>query len=318
MNISLVIPVKNEAATIGELIESIFRQDLRPGEIIITDGGSTDDTVRILNEFCVKYPALKVIEAGAAMPGRGRNIGAAAASGNWLAFTDAGIQLQKNWLSNLVQVATENPQTDIVYGNYHPVTDNFFERCATMAYVGPVTSGKIRSKFIASSLLRKAVWEEAGGFPDWRAAEDLIFMEKAEQLGFKIAYAPNANVYWQLRPDIASTFKRFDLYSKYNVWANRQKYWHYGVARQYLLLLPFIAAGIFHSWYWLLALPAWIIARAAKRIWMHRQQFGVKTLFNPAVIFMVSLILLVIDAATYSGWVKALVNKNPVREDGNS
>lgn len=134
-------------------------------------------------------------------------------------------------------------------------------------------------------------------------------MEKAEALGYATTTAPGALASWELRQDIASTFKKFDLYSRYNVWAGRQVYWHYGVARQYAVVLAVTALGIFHHWLWLLLLPVWLLARAAKRVYLHRYQFGLAILFNPAVMGMVILLTLVIDTATFTGWIKAIFSK---------
>jgi len=309
VNLALVIPLKNEGSTIEILIKSILTQTLQPSEIILVDGGSTDNTVQFAKKISKDDSRFRIIEAGIAMPGKGRNIGVAHAKSEWIAFTDAGICLDKNWLKNLVLAAGKNNETAIIYGNYSPQINSFFDKCATIAYVTPATPGNIRGKFIASCLLKKQVWEKTGGFPDWRATEDLVFMENAEKAGFQVAVAPDAMVYWQLRPGIASTFKRFDLYSKYNVWAGRQAYWHYGVARQYALMAMFVLLGIFHFWYWILLLPLWMAARVVKRIFIHRNEFGLKTLFNPAVFFMVMVITLVIDAATFSGWIKAILQK---------
>jgi glycosyltransferase involved in cell wall biosynthesis len=309
LSISLIIPIYNESQTLNGLIETIKEQSFQPVEIILVDGGSFDTTVELAKKLTNDSKSFKVIEAGKAMPGKGRNIGAKEAKCQWIAFTDAGIKLDRFWLENLVKKTLQGSSPDIIYGNYSPQINSFFDKCATIAYVPPLRPGIIRAKFIASSLMKKEVWEKAGGFPDLRAAEDLIFMEKAEQQNVAVVTAPEAMVYWQLRPDLISTFKKFELYSTYNVWAGRQAYWHYGVAKQYAVVLLFLLLGIFHSGYWLFLLPAWIIARVAKRIWSHQYEFGMKLLFNPAVFFTVMLITFVIDAATFSGWIKAVVKK---------
>jgi|CXWL01.1.fsa_nt_gi glycosyltransferase involved in cell wall biosynthesis len=308
-DVSLVIPVFNESKTIADLIASIKAQTFQPDEVILVDGGSTDNTVEIINKLTGDSQYFRIIKAGRAMPGRGRNIGAEKADTEWIAFTDAGIKLDLNWLEYLVKKAEENPMATIIYGNYAPQINSFFDKCAAITYVPGVRQGLIRGKSIVSCLLKKKVWEKAGGFPDWRATEDLVFMEKAEAAGYQVGEVPEAMAWWELRPNLYSTFKKFDLYSKYNVWVGRQAYWHYGVARQYALMSVFVLLGIFHHWYWLLILPLWMAARVAKRIFIHRNQFGLKTLFNPAVFFMVMLITLVIDAATFSGWLKAIFQK---------
>jgi len=309
INISLVIPVYNESQTISDLINSIRSQSYQPREILIIDGGSSDDTVNKAYKLIGDDRRFKIIEAGRAMPGKGRNIGTEQTVYDWIAYTDAGIHLDRYWLEKLVDKVTSNNEPAIVYGNFSPQIKNNFEKAATISYVPALRPGFVRTKSIVSCLLKKEVWKKAGGFPDWRATEDLVFMERAEQLGYTIAFAPDAMLYWQLRPDLKSTYKKFELYSMYNVWAGRQAYWHYGIAKQYLIMLVVITLSVFHSLYWLFVLPAWIMARVAKRIISHRHEFGLKTLFNPAIFFMVMIITIVIDAATFSGWVKAIFKK---------
>ncbi len=310
--VSLVIPVYNESKTIHLLIQSINDQEKQPSDIIIVDGGSTDDTVPVIKKICGENSRFRVIEAGRAMPGKGRNIGVTNARTEWIAFTDAGIKLDKYWLSEMVKKAKEDNAPSIVYGNFSPQVNNFFEKCAAIAYVPGNIPGKIRGKSIVSCLLKKEVWKKAGGFPDWRAAEDLVFMENAERAAEQISFSPEANAYWELRPDLGSTYKKFDLYSKYNVWAGRQAYWHYGIARQYALMLIPLFLAFFYSWYWLFLLPLWLLARTTKRILIHRHEYGVKTVANPAVVFMVAIITLVIDAGTFSGWIKAVTHTNEI------
>ncbi len=312
--VSLVIPMLNESSSIPGLLRDIQEQSLQPAEIILVDGGSTDDTIKITKDIIKDDPRYRIIEAGKAMPGQGRNIGVKHATNTWIAFTDAGISLDKEWLYNLVKSSVEDQAISIVYGNYSPQIDLFFDKCAAITYVPPKQDGKIRGKTIASYLVKKEVWEKTGGFPDWRATEDLVFMEKAEQLGYKSGTAPAAMVYWHLRPGISSTYKKFKLYSKWNVWAGRQAYWHYGLLKQYMLVPLSILAAIFHRWYWLLLIPLWMLARVMKRIFDHRREFGISSLFNPAIIAGVFAITFTIDMATFAGWIQALVNKREYRK----
>ena len=309
--VSLVIPVYNESKSIEAVISSILKQTRMPDEIIFVDGGSTDNTVQLIKELTRHDERFSLISVERAMPGKGRNIGAAAAKHQWIAFTDAGIKLERDWLEQLVMKAATDKEASIIYGNYAPQINNFFDNCAAISYVPGAKPGQIRGRSIVSCLLKKKVWEEAGGFPDWRATEDLVFMEKAESLGYKTLETPKATACWELQPNLRSTFKKFDLYSKYNVWAGRQAYWHYGVARQYALIAVFILLGVFHHWLWLLLIPAWMMARAAKRIFLHRHEFGWKEIFNPFTFFGVMLITMIIDIATFSGWVRALFSKPP-------
>lgn len=308
LKISLVIPMKDESNSINGVISSIDQQTLPPDEIILVDGGSTDNTIELAERLSLKNPKIKLIKTSQASPGRGRNIGIKNCKNDWVALTDAGIKLECDWLENLAEKLHENPQADIIYGNFSPVTETFFEKCAALTYVAPIRSNNTRGKSIASCLLKKTVWETVGGFPDMRAAEDLIFIEEAEAKGFKAAYSPEAKVYWNLRPDLVSTFRKFILYSKHNVWAGRQWDWHYGVLKQYLLLLPFIILAFLHSYWWLLAIPLWLFARTAKRVLPHRFEFGLAVVLNPMYFLFVMFLLMVIDLATFIGWGQAVLS----------
>src|SRR5262249_33728159 len=99
--ITLVVPVKNEEASIGELIGSIARQTRRPDEVLLVDGGSTDGTVALAESLTEHDPRYRVVRAGEATPGRGRNVGFEEATHDWVALTDAGIRLDPAWLERV-------------------------------------------------------------------------------------------------------------------------------------------------------------------------------------------------------------------------
>ena len=55
MNISVIIPTLNAGRLIGQLLSGLLSQDLRPGEIIVIDSSSQDNTVDIAKKTGVKY-----------------------------------------------------------------------------------------------------------------------------------------------------------------------------------------------------------------------------------------------------------------------
>ncbi|HVG28816.1 MAG TPA: glycosyltransferase [Pyrinomonadaceae bacterium] len=314
LRVSLVVPVRDEAASVDELLAGVAAQTLRPDEIVFVDGGSRDDTVARLRAACAGDHSIRVVEAGDATPGRGRNVGIAAARHDWLALTDAGTRPEPDWLARLVGVARRDPAASVVYGNFEPFADTFFERCAALAYVPPKqgrAGAFVRGPSIASALLRREAWERVGGFPDLRAAEDLVFMSAVERAGFKIAWSPRATVWWRLRPTLASTYAKFTLYSLHNVRAGLARHWHYGVARQYAAALVFVALAFAHSAWWLVVPALGLAARAARSIWRRREGRGLRWALNPAQFALVLLIILTIDLATFVGWAQALFQRRP-------
>ncbi|HKO62200.1 MAG TPA: glycosyltransferase [Pyrinomonadaceae bacterium] len=317
LSVSLVIPVRDEEATVERLLASIRAQTRPADEVVFVDGGSEDKTVALLREASLTQTPIQVIEAGPASPGKGRNIGISAATHEWVALTDAGIKLDSRWLEELLKVVQQDPQVDVVYGNYEPLIVSFFERNAALVYVAPKqerAGQRMRGPSIASCLLRRSVWQTVG-FEDLRAAEDLIFIEQVEQRGFKIGWAPAATVWWQLRPSLLSTFRKFALYSRHNVLAGRQRYWHYGIARQYVLaLIVMILALASGIWWFLLAIPAGLFLRIFKNVWRRRETLSFLELLNPLRWIHLLIITLAIDLATFVGWIQAYFHTaEPIR-----
>jgi len=323
MKASLVVPVRNEADSIEQLILSAAAQTRRPDEVIIVDGGSRDGTPEIVERWAQQHSLtdwVRVVRVTEATPGKGRNLGVEAAKYDWIAFTDAGIRLEPMWLERLVEVAERDDQVDVVYGNYEPVTGTFFERCAALAYVAPrrMRAGElIRAPFIASSLFRRGVWEAVGGFPDLRAAEDLIFMENVRHRGYNIGWAPRATIWWRMQPTFAGTFRRFALYSRHNVRIGRQYDWHYGIARQYVAWIACaMLALVWSRWLWLLPLIGYGV-RVGKSIWVKREGRGPLWALNPVQFGVVTAILLTIDTATFVGWWNAIWERRGQHTDGH-
>src|SRR5215216_1813747 len=269
MKVSVVVPVRDEEHSIRELLDSLLTQTRPPDEIVITDGGSADATPQIIEEYIRKGAPVRLIRAGAALPGRGRNLGAAQASHEWLGFTDAGIRLASNWLEVLTARAEADDSIDVVYGAWQPVTNTFFKQCAAIAYVPPPASHNgivTRPRFIASTLLRREAWQAVNGFPeDLRSAEDLVFMDRVENAGYRFVFEPRAQVLWDLRPTLASTFKRFLVYSRNNIRAGLFRQWQATILVRYgVLAILFVAALVIEpSWLWF-PIAAWLLMLAAR------------------------------------------------------
>ena len=331
MKVSVVVPVRDEERSIRELLDSLLAQTRPPDEIVITDGGSTDATQQIIEDYINRGAPVRLIRAGAALPGRGRNLGAAQASFEWLAFTDAGIRLANNWLEALVMKAETSNAIDVVYGSWEPVTDSFFKQCAAIAYVPPpaLREGEfVRPRFIASTLLRRAAWQAVNGFPeDLRSAEDLLFMDRLEHAGYQCAYEPRAQVYWDLRPTFWSTFKRFVIYSRNNIRAGLFRQWQSTILVRYgvLALLLVVVLIVAPSWAWF-PIAAWLlmlVARAAVSIKRNRICYPASLFQNLLRGATVMSLLAVLDAAAILGSVQWLLldsfrwNKKAPVEAGN-
>jgi glycosyltransferase involved in cell wall biosynthesis len=299
--------VKNEAQTIERLIFSLAAQTVRPDEVIIVDGGSEDGTAELVEHWARTHRLagwIRVLRLDEASPGKGRNAGVELARNEWIAFTDAGIRVEATWLERLTDVVENDDLVDVVYGSYEPATSNWVEECSALAYVEPKqerAGAAMRGPFIASSLMRRAVWQGVGGFPDYRAAENLVFLEAVEKKQYKIAWAPRARVWWDLQPTLGKTFRHLALHSRHSARVGYAKR-HHRIAGQYLVwTVCAILALIFCAWAWLLPAAGYGL-RVARKIWIHREGRGLLWAMRPARFIGVMIVLLIVDAATFAGW----------------
>lgn len=302
--VSVIIPVKNEEASIEALLRALAAQSLRPSEIVVTDAGSEDRTRDIIRRFQSESTLpVVLIEVEHAFPGRGRNLAIERAAHEWIASIDGGNVPGADWLLELTATARTHPEARVIYGRFEPVTDTYFTECAAIAYVPPPTP---TTRFIASSLLHRSAWETAGRFrEDLRSGEDLLFFRAIDDARIPVAYSPKASVRWSLQPSLAGTFRRFATYSRYGMKAGLAHNWQFSVSRLYVVLLATAAAGLLWWWPLVALVPLVLLLRAERRIqrWFDVQDPSRRTreMLDPRRAAAVAGIAVMIDAAMFRG-----------------
>ena len=88
--VSIITPTFNSSKFIGATIESIQNQTYRDWELLITDDGSTDNTVNVINDYQKQDSRIKLfllkVNSGA---GVARNNSIKMACGKYIAFCDS-------------------------------------------------------------------------------------------------------------------------------------------------------------------------------------------------------------------------------------
>lgn len=102
---SIVIPTYNSALFINETLLSVLGQTYEDYEVIISDDGSTDDTIRVIEEISVRFPQkrITILRNAHEGPGAARNSGIEAAKSEWIAFLDS----DDRWFSQKLQRVAE-------------------------------------------------------------------------------------------------------------------------------------------------------------------------------------------------------------------
>ncbi len=259
MRVSLIATVLNEGESIHGLMESITAQTRQPDEIVICDGGSTDNTPAVLAGYADRLPLSVVVRPGANIS-EGRNAAIAASSGEVIAVTDAGVRLDPAWLEHLLAPLEAAAACQAVAGFFLPDPRSPFE-VAMGAAVLPELRDINPAQFMPSSrsvAFRREAVERVGGYPEWLDfCEDLIFDFRLAACCGPFAFAPGAVAYFRPRPTLRAFFKQYYQYARGDGKANLFFKRHLIRYATYLVALPLaVAATVLVSPWWLLALLA--------------------------------------------------------------
>jgi glycosyltransferase involved in cell wall biosynthesis len=313
--VSFICTLKNEGTSVAEFLDTLLLQSRPPDEIIIVDGGSTDATLTIIEDYIKRGAPIKLIVEPGANIARGRNIAIKTASHDIIASTDAGCRVDKRWLENLVRPFEERPDVEVVSGWYEPdARTKFEEYAAWLMFPALETVKKHADRFLPSSrsvAYKKKAWERAGGYPEWLyTAEDTLFDLNLKKAGCKFSFAGDAVVFWRVRPTLAKYAKAIYLYARGDgqagLFPGRVVYLDMVYAAGLALLL----AGLVWQWAWLLLAVGILVYLLRPTIPAFRKLRGAR------VAAIVPALLLTRDVARMSGYAVGLAQGRHRRKVG--
>jgi len=112
---SVIIPAFNSAATLARAVESVLTQSWPAHEIIVVDDGSIDATAEVAHQFGDAVQLIQQSNSGVSVA---RNAGAAAATGDWLAFLDADDWYETDRIKLHAEWIAEDATLDFLTGDY--------------------------------------------------------------------------------------------------------------------------------------------------------------------------------------------------------
>lgn len=188
--VSVIVPTLNEAGFIGATLERVQTACPR-AELLIVDGGSTDETPAI-----AARAGVTVVESA---PGRGIqcHLGATRASSEWLLFLHADTLLPCN-AEDVVNDFAASPASQI--GTFRVQFGDggrFLNALARAASRGDSVFTRFGDQGI---LVRRSFYEAIGGFPPWPLFEDVSLLQKARKL---------SRVHW-LPAHVITSARRFN------------------------------------------------------------------------------------------------------------
>ncbi len=198
--ISVVIPSFNTGRYIEETVDSVLSQTFHDFEIIVVEGGSTDDSPRLLRSF--QKPKTKVYyREGRHLLGDNRNFGISRSRGKYICCLDADDKLRSTYLEKALFLL-ETYHYDIVSTSLQCFGgSNSLWQVAARPSLEEITRG---NQFSVVAVFRKDLWKKAGGYHDWGLGKDLVAEDwnlwvRMMALGARATNIPEALMLYRVR-----------------------------------------------------------------------------------------------------------------------
>jgi glycosyltransferase involved in cell wall biosynthesis len=208
--VSAIIPARNEEASIARAVESVAAQP-EVGDLIVVNDQSTDRTAEILMEMATRVPKLRVLAAPDLPPGWvGKNhaaaVGASAAQGDWLLFTDADTYHLHGSTRRALGDAAANDAALVSYSPEQEM-ESFWERALI-----PLVFCRLAARFSYSRvndpmrpdaaangqflLVRRDAYDAVGGHATvaGEILEDVALARRIKRAGYRIHFTASKGV----------------------------------------------------------------------------------------------------------------------------
>jgi glycosyltransferase involved in cell wall biosynthesis len=214
--LSVVIPALNAAQTLGVQLEALVAQTYEGAwEIVVADNGSSDETADIVRAVSSGRSNVRLVDASDRRGiNHARNVGAAAARGEFVLFVDADDLVMPTWLDAMARAAV----TCAAVGGcldrtvLNPARFSMPDRersTGLQTWPGflPWASG-------ANCGLRTALLRELGGFDErYRSGgDDVELFWRLQLAGHEVCFVPDAVVAYQERPKLRQVARQFYRY----------------------------------------------------------------------------------------------------------
>ena len=238
--VSIIVPVRNAERTLDKTLTYLAALDYPPAqmEIVLADGGSSDDTVQVIRAWQRQHPNLTLVEVpGCQSPGHARNEALRVARGEYVLFTDGDCAPSPDWVRQLLEPFFADERIGGVGGEVltlrtepDNLTEAYCEQVGFLSVSGrcglsqsgyfpgldrqaahEVNGGNYSPFFATANVaFRRSAIDEAGGeFWSQPTGEDVDFCLRILKAGWKLYFAREAVVRHMHRVSLESYLKQW-------------------------------------------------------------------------------------------------------------
>ncbi|MDT8436360.1 MAG: polysaccharide deacetylase family protein [Gemmatimonadota bacterium] len=222
MKLSVVIPCRNAADTLGAQLEALAGQEWTgEWEVIVADNGSTDGTRALAAHWQGRLPGLRVVDAaGRRGASHARNVGAEEATGDALAFVDADDIVAPGWLAAMARALRRREfcASRFDYARLNPGRRprpgaGSQERELQYLWYSP----HVPHAGGSGLAIRRNLHRRLGGFDEGlRRLQDTDYCIRAALQGIELCFVPDAVLHVRLRPRGRAEFQQARAWARTN------------------------------------------------------------------------------------------------------
>jgi glycosyltransferase involved in cell wall biosynthesis len=210
IRVSVIIPALNEEEMIGRCLDSLAGSCYPQGafEVILVDNGSTDHTLEIARSFSTRL-RLTILQRPGVSISALRNLGAATAKGEVLAFLDADCSVPANWIEN----AASNLASDsagVIGGNITIPEDSGWVARTWFQVAYAPKDGEVAYVPSGDMLMKSSTFMQIGGFNETiKTSEDCELCSRARGEGFTVREISALTViHWRTPQTLKEFYRR--------------------------------------------------------------------------------------------------------------
>lgn len=221
--VSIVVPVYNVEKYLSLCLDSLINQTLKDIEIIVINDGSTDNSLKIIEEYAQKDFRIKVVNQENAGPSKARNEGLKIAVGEYITFVDSDDWVDNDFIEKLYY-ASKNNDCDISVASIirkrpisqkyriHYIEEKIFTTLSEKIQVCKIpVCCYVWCKLYKKEILHDHMFESGKYF------EDVLWLPEIIKRANKIITVPNINYYYRVNNNsivkkIPSAKKQEDSY----------------------------------------------------------------------------------------------------------
>jgi len=203
--VSIIIPVYNAQDYLGACIDSLLVQSYSNFEILLVNDGSTDSTLKLMQEYAVKDSRVKVFNKANAGVSSARNLGITQCQGDYTIFIDSDDVIHYEYIELLLKKAVSE-NSDITICDYY-VTEGGSENVISYSgseditcYISEILNhnvwGVLWNKMFKSSLYKSNGIFFPDGINMW---EDIYFCINTLVVAKKISFVERPLYYYTIR-----------------------------------------------------------------------------------------------------------------------